>query len=432
MRRDPLPFLLDLRRAHGDVVQFRLLHKSVVLLAHPDHIRHVLQTHHTRYTNASTQTGGFGVLRAFLGNGLLTSDGAYWLRQRRLMQPAFHREHVAAFGRAMTRAATALADRWERERADTVNLTAEMSHLTLGIIGETLMSADVSPAAARFEAALAVATREAAAAMMRPMGWPGWLPTRRNAALRRALLDVDDFVADLIDQRRRTAAQPADLLSMLMAARDPETGKGMTDGQLRDEVMTTFIAGHETSALALGWTFYLLAKHPTAAARLRTELVDVLEGRVPTVDDLDRLVYTGHLIQESMRLYPPVWAIPRCAVADDEVGGYRVPAGAFILVSPYVTHRHPALWIDPETFDPDRFGTTMVRDLPAFAYCPFGGGPRRCIGDSFASMQLRLVVATLAQRCQFALANDPIGLSATVTLRPDRPIVMRRAPGQGV
>ena len=231
----------------------------------------------------------------------------------------------------------------------------------------------------------------------------------------------------MIAARRRGETQSADLLAMLMEARDEETGEGMSDLQLRDEVMAIFLAGHETTAIALGWTWLLLSTHPSAAARMRAELVRVLHGRTPTLGDLPRLVYTGQVVQEAMRLYPPAWIISRCAIDDDRIGGYDVPAGTIIFASPYVTHRLPDWWDNPEGFDPDRFEPARVERLPPFAYFPFGGGPRQCIGNTFALMEMSFVLATLAQRCRLDLVPGERPLvRPSITLRPTRPIMMQR------
>lgn len=424
MRRDPIALQWDLTRRYGDVVYFRLFNRHLVLLTHPRDLRHVFQDH---YTNYNKQTRGFDVLRSFLANGLLTSEGDFWLRQRRIAQPAFHHDRIAAFAATMTRAATALADRWDAEHGDIVNLTAEMSRLTLRIVGETLLTTDVSADADRVGHALTTALRRANAALTTVVEIPLWVPTPGNRALRGAFATLDDVVYGLITARRGGEGPDSDLLALLMAARDEETGEGMTDTQLRDEVMTIFLAGHETTAVTLGWVWYLLSKHPTIGTRLRSELSAVLGGRPPTVDDIPRLVYTGRVINETMRLYPPAWAISRCAIEADRIGDYDIPAGSIVLACPYVTHRLPAWWDNPEGFDPDRFEAARSASRPPFAYFPFGGGPRQCIGNTFASMEMTLVVATIAQRYRLDLApGERPGLTPSITLRPTRPIQMAR------
>ena len=426
MRTDPIGLLLRLARDHGEIAHTRLLNRHVVLLSDPEHVRHVFQDN---YRNYSKQTRGFHVLRSFLANGLLTSEGDEWLRQRRIAQPGFHRDRIAAFGRTMTHAATELADRWETDGVSTIDVTAEMTRLTLRIVGETLLSTDVSRTADRVGQALTVALRAANRAITRVIEIPAWLPTPGNRRLQTARATLDEIVYDMIDRRRRGGHPAEDLLSMLMEARDEESGEQMSDTQLRDEVMTIFLAGHETTALALGWTWLLLSRYPAARRRLQAELTEVLSGRPPEFNDLRRLGYVEQVVKESLRLFPPAWIISRNAIRPDQIGGYDIPAGTIIFASPYVTHRLPRLWDNPEGFDPDRFAPDANDTRPPFAYFPFGGGPRQCIGNSFAMMELVLVVATLAQRCDLDLAaGQAPGLQPSITLRPTAPIAMERRP----
>ena len=277
MRRDPIRLMLDSVRDYGEIVHFRMFNRDVVVLANPDHVRHVFQDN---YRNYSKQTPGFRVLRTFLADGLLTNEGEAWLKQRRIAQPAFHRGRIAAFAETMTAAAEALADRWDTDDASDVDLTAAMMRLTLRIVGETLLSTDVSHEVDRVGRAVTVALRSANMSIRRVIEVPRWLPTPTNLRLRRSLATLDSLVYAMIKTRRRSTKDEGDLLSMLMQARDAETGEAMSDRQLRDEVMTIFLAGHETTAIALGWTWYLLSKHPAAARRLRNELADVLGGAV--------------------------------------------------------------------------------------------------------------------------------------------------------
>ena len=381
IRRDRLGMLVNAVHDYGEIVHFRLVNRHVVLLADPGDVRHVFQDN---YRNYSKQTPGFRVLRAFLADGLLTSEGDAWLRQRRIAQPAFHRTRVAAFAQAITTAATQLANRWDSDATSETNLTAEMMRLTLRIVGETLLSTDVTHEADRVGQALTVALGAANLAVGRVLDIPLWVPTPANVRLRRALAALDGVVYDVIRQRRQSLEDTGDLLSMLMHAQDEETGEAMTDRQLRDEVMTIFLAGHETTAVALGWTWCLLSKHPAVAQQLRDELADVLGGRPPGFDDLPRLAYTEQVVKESMRPYPPAWIISRCAI--------------------------------------DRAAA-----LAPFTYFPFGGGPRQCIGNTFAMMEMVLVVATIAQRYRLdVVAGGDGGLSPGITLRPHVPIRVHR------
>lgn len=424
-RRDPLALLTRGVRERGDAVDFRLFTRHLVLLAHPDQVRRVLQEHASGYDKG---TRGFEVLRTLLRDGLLTSEGAHWLRQRRIAQPAFHRSRIATFGQTMTRAAEALVDRWRP--GETVDLSADMMRLTLRIVGETLLSTDVTTEADRVGAALHVTLGHANEALGRILPRPLWWPGGKGRALRAAVATLDTVILDIIAARRVAAGPgPDDLLTMLMEARDEETGETMNDAQLRDEVMTIFLAGHETTALALGWTWHLLARHPEVRERLHAAVDSALAGRSPTLDDLPRLGYVEQVVKEAMRLYPPAWAISRRALADDVVGGYAIPRGTIVLVSPYVTHRHPALWPAPDRFDPEHFDPDRERARPAFTYFPFGGGPRQCIGNSFAMLELVLVVAAIARRCRLdPVSDEEVGTNPSITLRPARPIAMRVTP----
>jgi cytochrome P450 len=426
-RRDPLDLLMSGFRELGDVVHFRMFTRDLVLLAHPDAVRRVLQDNVGNYDK---QTRGFQVLRAYLRQGLLTSEGDHWLRQRRIAQPGFHRTRIAGFGQTMTRAAGELVDRWlDVPAPDLVNVTTEMMRLTLRIVGETLLSTDVSREADRVGQALNVTLQRANEVIGQVVPRPEWWPTPANRQLRAAMRTLDDVILEIIAGRRAGDSDPDDLLSMLMQARDEETGQGMSDPQLRDEVMTIFLAGHETTAIALGWTWYLLSQHKTVRERLHAEIDSVLDGRTPSVADLPGLGYVERVIKESMRLFPPAWIISRRAIEEDVIGGYRVPAGSIVLLSPYVTHRHPGFWENPEDFDPDRFDMNRQGERPAFAFFPFGGGPRQCIGNSFAMMELVLVVATIAQRCQLdRLPGGPVGTAPSITLRAATPITMRVGP----
>ena len=425
-RRDPLELLMSGFRELGDVVHFRLFTRGLILVAHPGDVRVVLQEH---AANFNKRTPGFNVLRAFLREGLLTSEGDRWLRQRRIAQPAFHSTRIAGFGDAMTRAASQLVDHWLSAPApDVVDVTAEMMRLTLRIVGEALLSTDVSHDADRVGQALNIMLVGANRAIGRTIPRPDWWPTPERRRLRAAMRTLDELVLDIIATRRAGDADPDDLLSMLMEARDEDTDEGMSDAQLRDAVMTIFLAGHETTAIALGWTWYLLSRHEAVRQRLFTDIDTVLNGRTPTVADLPQLGYVERVVKESMRLYPPAWVISRCATEDDVIGGCRIPAGSIVLVSPYVTHRHPRFWTNPEDFDPDRFESARQTER-RFAYIPFGGGPRRCIGNSVAMMELVLVVATIAQRCRLDLPpGEPVATRPSITLRAATPIRMRVSP----
>jgi cytochrome P450 len=427
MNRDALGFLLNARRRQGDVSRFRFANLTGVLVAHPDGIRHVLQENHKGYSKA---TRGFEALRDILGNGLLTSDGDFWLRQRRIAQPAFHRDRIASFAASMTAAAVDTTVRWEplAKVGKPVDIAAEMMRLTLRIVGQTLLSTELDDDADAVGGALAVVQEDTNERVKSVINFPLSVPTPRNKRFLRARKILDDVVMRAIHERRSGEALPLplpeggvpnDLLHMLMAARDEDTGEAMSDVQLRDEVMTIFLAGHETTSNALSWCWYCLSKSPACERALARELETVLKGRPPTLADLPALPYTKMVLQEAMRLYPPAWLVARRAIADDAIGGFRIAKKSLVFLSPYVTQRHPAFWENPEGFDPERFRSENEAGRPKYLYFPFGGGPRICIGTAFAMLEGQLLLATIAQKYTLHLVpGHPVEPEPLITLRP--------------
>lgn len=417
LRADPLGLLTRSAAEYGDVVALRFFNRRMHLLRHPEHVKYVLQDNPKNFTK---QTIGYDRLREILGNGLVTSEGSFWLRQRRIMQPAFHRERVAAFGGTMVRLTEAMLNSWDEKsrRGEPLDVAAEMHALTLRIVCQTLLSAEVSSQTETVGHSLDELLSQVMNRTTGLLALPRWLPTPKNWRLKKARGALDQIIRGVISARLNGGRSEGDLLDLLIAARDEETGERMTDQQLRDEVMTIFLAGHETTANALSWTLLLLSEHPTVARTFRSELAQVLGQRTPTVEDLPRLLYTGQVIQEAMRLYPPVWLFVRQVSNDDEIGGYHIPRQSYVMLSPYLTHRDPEFWQNPEGFDPERFSADRLRLLPRFAYFPFGGGPRICIGNSFAQMEAQLVLASIAQRFELErLPGSRIELYPSVTLR---------------
>lgn len=415
LRENPLRFLSDAAHRQGDVVGFRIGPLRAVFLRHPDAVKHVLVDNNHNYDK---QTRGYDVLRTFLGSGLLTSEGDFWRRQRRIAQPAFHRRKIAAFGQIMVDDTIDMLARWDDAASlgKTIDMAEEMTSLTLRIVGQTLLSTEVESSAGEVGRAVTLLNQWADRALdsILPLGFPTPGTLRAREAARR----LDTVIADII-ARRRSGEHGDDLLGMLMDTRDADTGETMTDRQLRDEVMTIFLAGHETTATSLAWTFYLLSTHPEVERKIRAELERELCGRPPTVDDLPRLTYLLQVVKESMRLLPPAWIIDRHAVADDVVTGYRIKKDTLVLLSPYVTHRHPALWPNPEGFDPERFAPALEESRPRYAYFPFGGGPRQCIGNNFAMMEAQLILATVLQRFRpWLVPGYPVEPNPLITLRP--------------
>jgi cytochrome P450 len=410
-RGDRLSFYVRCARDFGDVVALRFVSRRVFLVSHPDLIESVLVTHARNYIKHFA----LRLNPLVLGQGLLTSEGDFWLRQRRLIQPAFQRQRLASFAGEMVAAAERHLAGWAPGQAKEID--AEMSRLTLDVTGRTLFGADVTGDAADVGEAMRVLQRSFLALFTSLLPVPPWMPTPTNLRLRRAVRRLDAIIYRLIAERRATAADRGDLLSLLLAARDEEDGGGMSDRQVRDEALTLFLAGHETTALALSWTWYLLGRHPEVEARLAAEWRQVLGGRPPTFEDLPRLRYTERVVLESLRLYPPAPTIGREALAECALGGFRVPAGTTILLSPWVVHRDPRWYDRPEEFRPERWADGAGQ-RPKYAYFPFGGGPRLCIGNNFALMEAALVLATLGQRYRFTLVPDhPVAVWPTVTLR---------------
>ncbi|HEV3469934.1 MAG TPA: cytochrome P450 [Pyrinomonadaceae bacterium] len=416
---NPTGFYMRMRREYGDVVRMRGLPGFYwYLVAHPEGVERVLQTNQQNYPKGPHFNKPLSLL---VGRGLLTSEGEFWRRQRRLAQPAFHRQRVAALGGTMTSATLRMLERWRglQREGCTFDVAAEMTRLTLQIAGLTLFGVDLGGDAGDVGGALRVAFEHLNYRMIYPWALPEVVPTRRNRRFLRARRALDGVVYRVIRERRRRGEDTGDLFSMLLLARDEETGEGMSDEQLRDEVMTILIAGHETGAAALAWAWYMLARHPKVERKLCEELARVLGGRTPTVEDLPALPYTRMFFDEVLRLYPPAWGLPRQARGEDEIGGRRIPAGSLVVVSQYVTHRHPDFWDEPERFDPERFAPASAAPRPKYAYFPFGGGSRQCIGNSFALMEAQLVLATVAQHFRPRLAaGQEVEEDPTFTLRP--------------
>jgi cytochrome P450 len=425
--RDRLRFVLDLARIYGDVLQYRVAHMRIYQINHPEGVGRLLHDNHRNY---SKDVATFGTLKLFLGNGLFTSDGDFWRRQRRLAQPAFHRRRVANFGGLMTDATLAMLDRWQaRETAEQpLDVATEFMRLTMEVVTLALFSTSVEHDIGKIGSAITTLLDDVTFRFTFPFYPPLKVPTLRNRRFLTARATLDGIVYRIIAERRRPDEHD-DLLALLMEVRDEKTGEGMSDKQLRDEVVTLFLAGHETTANALTWASYLLSTHVAIERRLRAEVDETLQGRIPTDSDLPNLTYTRMVIDETLRLYPPAWITNRRAIEADTVCGYRIPADATVSISPYVTHRDPTLWQNPEGFDPDRFAPERSDARPHYAYFPFGGGPRRCIGKGFALMESTLVLALLTQRCELHLVpGRRVETEAMATLRPRHGMWMTAHP----
>jgi cytochrome P450 len=410
-RRDPLTFFTATARTYGDVARFSFGSQPVYLVSHPDLIEDVL------VTSAKKFMKGIALQRAkrLLGEGLLTSEGQLHLRQRRTIQPLFHRQQVQRFAAAMVRHAV----RWRDTVRDgaTLNVTDEMAGLTLAIVGETLFSTNVQSDADEVREALSDAVQSFAYAVLPGIELIEKLPVGPFVKVRKARARLDRIIHRVIAERRANPDAAHDLVSMLLAARDPENPSepGMSDQQIRDEAMTIFLAGHETTANAMAWTFHLLGNAAAVEDQLHEELDRVLAGRTPAVEDVPKLEYTRAVIAESMRLYPPAWTMGRRAIEAHTLGGYSIEPDALVLTSQWVVHRDPRWWDEPLAFQPERWRREAKR--PKYAYFPFGGGTRLCIGESFAWTEAILLLAVIAQRWRFAPITQPAP-EPRITLRP--------------
>lgn len=415
----------------GDVTHFRAGPFTIYLINHPDLIRDVLVVNADKFMKGRALQRS----RTLLGNGLLTSEGEFHLRQRRMIQPAFHRSRIADYSRSMTH----FAEAWSSVRVDgeTLDIDQEMMRLTLQIVAKALFNADVTGDAAEIGKALTSVVEMFNLLLLPFSEVLEKLPLPQSLRLKRARATLDRIIFGIIDQRRRSGEDTGDLLSMLLAARDEDDGGQMTDAQVRDEALTLFLAGHETTAVALTWTWYLLSQNPDAERKLHDELETVLtdpksrgprvEVRTPTIDDLPNLKYTEHVLAESMRLFPPAWAIGRQALVDHELGGYKIPKGSTVLMSPAILQRDGRFWTDADEFKPERWDAQSVKEAgQKNIYFPFGGGIRRCIGESFAWTEGILLLATIARKWRFRL--DPaqkIDSKPLITLRPKYGMRMR-------
>ena len=415
---DPLAVFLGWAREFGDIFYYRAAWIHVYFLNHPDLIEAVLVRNYQNFLKDHVVRKS----RWFFGDGLLTNEGESWLRQRRLSQPAFHRERIASYAKIMTGYAEEMLATWRA--GETRDIHQDMMRLTLRIVVRALFNVE-SEEVGEISTAMNVLMRNSVGLRLLLPPVARYLPTPAMNEFRRSIKQLDKTVYGIIAQRRAAEGDSGDLLSMLMQARDEDGGR-MTDKQLRDEVLTFLLAGHETTALALSWTWHLLGQNPEAEQTLHEELDRVLDGRTPTFADLPALSYAERVIKESLRLYPPAWGLARTVIKEFELGGYRIPAGANVVMSTWVMHRDPRYFPDPGAFDPDRWLPEKTQKLPKFAYFPFGGGPRQCIGAAFAMMEATLLLATLAQHFQFrAVSNEAITPTPSFTLRPKQGIRMR-------
>ncbi len=411
--RDPFRFLMRLALKH-DVARYRAGTERAYIVSNPDFIKHVLVEKAWNYSKDTFINGSF---KNAIADGLLVTEGEFWSRQRRIMRPAFHQQRLFQLGSGMTEATLDMLDRWDGLAGsdELLDMAEEMHNLTLRITTTSLFGADLlqkmEDAVTQFQRGLELMVN----------------PDRPEFAA--AVKRLEAVTYEIIEERRRHPTDSADLLTMLLDARDEETGQGMTDQQLRNEMMTLILAGHETTANALTWTWHLLSRNPEAMDRMRAELRSVLGDRVPTHEDLPSIAYTRRVLEESLRLYPPAWIVGRRALGDDRLGDTDIVAGSVVAMSPYIVHRHPRYWDDPERFDPDRFTKDQMAGRKTFAYFPFGGGPRLCIGHNMALIEAQLVLATAARRFDVQpVPGHHVEPERLFTLRPrgGLPLLLRR------
>jgi len=428
-RADTLGFERGLMQQYGDIVHVRFANRQGYLITHPDDIRKVLVEEPEKYYKAPIYRM---LLARFLGNGLLTSEGDFWKRQRKLSQPAFHTKRIQTYAETMVRYTQDMLDSYRDGNSRDMN--RDMMHLTLSIVVKSLFNTEIGAEADRIGEALTTvleATTDGVQSVLQML--PEWVPLQRNIKNKRGVKQLNDVIMPIINGRRNSNEDKGDLLSMLLLAED-EDGNHMTDKQLRDEVVTLVLAGHETTANALMWTWYLLSQNPEVEAKFHAEVDRVLGGRMPTLEDLRQLEYTNMIFKETLRLYPPIPSYARQSIVPVELHGYKLPAGSIIMISPHVFHHDARWWDNPEAFIPERFAKENEKSFPKYAYLPFGAGPRVCIGNSFAEMEGVLILATMGQRYRMHLdpADQCVEPEPTLTLRSRYPLTMRPEARQAV
>lgn len=426
IRRDPIGFMERLVGRPEPVIGYRLGPKQSYLVKHPDGIKRVLQDNVRNYTKDHLS---YTMVRWVGGNGLLTSQGDFWLRQRRIAAPAFHRQRIAAWGDMMVEETERMVAGWLPRAGETLNIADALTTLTLSIVGRALFGAHIADDTRAVSDGFHELSAQLVDRFRSGNVLPPRLPWGADRRWRRSMAEIDAVVYRIIDERRTSNTDTGDLISMLMLTEDADTGERMDDRQLRDEVLTMLLAGHETTAALLSWALAQLARSPAAAERLDDEL-RALPDRPLTTEDLPRLVYTRMVIDETLRLCPPVYLISRQVAEDDTICGYAVRGGSWLDLSPYVTHRSPEIWDRPNTFEPERFAPGRENDRPRYAYFPFLGGPRQCIGNTFALTEATLVLATIARTVRLTLPGDaaPLVPEPLITMRPKGGVWLRLGP----
>ncbi len=423
IQRNPLAFLQRNASEHGDFIHYPLGLWEVFQLNHPDLVEHVLVTNQKNYCKNTVQ---YNTLAKITGRGLLTSDGRFWRKQRRMIQPAFHRQKVLGWGTTMTQAANNMLAGWQTaaQSGQPLDIDEEMMAVTLNIVGEALLGLDLQADANKLSHAVLAMLDYVVYRSQQPVALPLSVPTPRHRRFHHGLRLLDELIEQAVQNHTQGKGNPNTILSQMLTAVD-HNNQPMSQNQLRDEVITLLIAGHETAASGLTWLFYLLSQNPAVEDKLIAEIDGGLNGRLPTTNDLPNLPTVQRVIDEALRLYPPAWVITRRALEADTLGGANIPANALIIMSPYTTQRHPDFWAQPDKFDPNHFAPEASKERPRYAYFPFGGGARLCIGDQFAKVEMGLVVTAVLQKFRLQLVpNHPVIADPLVTIRPKHGLMM--------
>jgi cytochrome P450 len=409
--QDPLSFLQKHQLEHGDIFTFRVAKRRLIFINHPDYIRRVLQDNNRNYIKSEA----YRKLALLLGDGLFTSEGAYWRAQRRTIQPAFHRDQIKTYAEIMDKYAMEMVARWQQKNE--IELTREMTSVTLRIISKTMLDIEVSREGQTVEQHLPFALKYMVKSITSPLAMPLWIPTKENRKFKGAIKILDKLIHEIIRYKKEYLG--IDLLSQLILLKDEETGEAMTETQLRDEVMTLFLAGHETTAMAMTWTLNYVLRDDD----IRNKLLKEINGIKNPWDGVQNY-YIQNVINESLRMFAPVWILSREAVGPDNFGPYSIYEGDRIIFSPYMVHHHPDFWDNPEEFSPERFDNNMAH---RYAYFPFGGGPRVCVGQHFAVMEMTILLINILKHFpKMTLQTEgPVGYDYSITLRPDRKIMIK-------
>lgn len=412
----PFDFFMRCLAMNEDILKIQVVARKIYMIFTAELAQHVLQKNNKNYRKSK----GYKTFRLLLGDGLLTSEGDFWMKQRRLAQPAFHRKKLAGFVNTMVNCTDDLLKKWEGfEQDKPVNMAHEMMEIALQVVTQCLFSASVEIDTHKIDEAMSIGMTYVTDIIRKPLPIPLSIPTPKNQRFKEQKQSLDDLLLDIIKQRRNATEEYDDLLTMLMGAADEDTNEQMTDKQLLDELVTIFLAGHETSANALTWLFMLLAQNPQYLPKLQAEIETVLQGEKPTLESIRGLTYTKQVIQEAMRLYPPAWLIVRAAIEEEVVANYTIPKDKEVFIPVYAIHRSPKYWKNPSQFNPDNFSPEAIKARPKYAYIPFGGGPRFCIGSNFAMMEMQIIVAMILQKYTLTLSPTAnIELEGLITLRP--------------